>query len=248
MAVRFLNSSSQYYVSSEFTSAACTIMAWVYVVSDLNTFVAFLTRARSSTNSVQAYCGTDSSGTTLLLSVGGNSNTGTSLSTGTWYHLCMTLAAPGSSGSHYIYLNGVQDVTVTATYESNSHNIAIATTAATTIRDFANMRAAHIKIWDGHQMTAAEVQKEMRTIRPQRTSNLIAWVPTVRQGAGSRNLNLAHNAFAFTENGTPTDEAGPPVSWGASSNVLPFVDAGGGGFQAAWALGSNVLLNVGRAA
>lgn len=144
-------------------------------------------------------------------------------STGTWYYYA--LARNGTSMKGYYGAVGAALTEVTATW------------AATTITpnllqigdsvwggEWTDGTLAYPKLWDGAQLTLAELEQERYLIRPARTANLYGWWPAF-PGATERARDYSGNGYNWTEGGTLTDEDGPPVSWGAPVIVLPYTAA-----------------------
>lgn len=194
-------------------NATYTWMAWIYLVSDLNaisTFYEFNTNDTSNGDVLR----TPTDGTTLRLNVinagAPTSADGTNLSVATWYHLAMVRE---SATSCKVYLNGVLDIT-------NTRDIT-GRTAATRMEHGARLstntnrsdsRVAAIKAWSTN-LTQAEIQNEIYTIRPQKTASLYGFWPCF-PGATERLKDYSGNGRNWTEAGTLTDEDPPAVSWG----------------------------------
>jgi Concanavalin A-like lectin/glucanases superfamily len=79
-------------------------------------------------------------------------------------------------------------------------------------------RVAAVKAWSV-ALSAAEVAREVETIRPIRTASLHGFWPLF-PGSTERTWDYSGNARHWTEVGTLTDEAPPPVPWGARVYVL----------------------------
>jgi|SRR3990170_3519287 len=63
-------------------------------------------------------------------------------------------------------------------------------------------------------LSDGEVTAQANAIRPLDTTNLYGWWPMF-PGSGERTLDYSGNGNNLSENGTLTDEAPPPVGWGA---------------------------------
>lgn len=200
-------------------NAAYTIMFWLYLVSDLNAFSTFY---QSSVGNYphSDWIGTDADGVTLQLynqaGGGGIFDNGSTLSVGTWYHIVMVRNGTTTMDA---YLNGVLDASVSLDVSSRS--------AITEMRfgsingaDRADMRIAYVKAWSTN-LSAAEIQAEMHTIRPQKFTNLYGWWPTWT-GSGERVKDYSGNGRDWTEAGTLTEETPPPVSYGASETFTTY--------------------------
>lgn len=88
-----------------------------------------------------------------------------------------------------------------------------------------NGTVSAVKAWDA-VLTQAEIEQERWTILPRRFADLHLWTPMF-PGSGERVRDYSGNGKDWTEGGTLADEDGPPVSWGASSIMLPFAAASG---------------------
>jgi len=215
MAIRF-NASGESLSRSRLAGAK-TVMAWIYISTDRNDYTAFF---GMGSNEIVATTGT---GTTLLFYDGSIETTGTNLTAGTWYHLAYSSQGDGINDDWAVYLNGATDMSATGrSLASTGTNMYLGNDE---YGEWLNGRLAHVKIWNA-QLTQAEIQQEMYTIRPQRYANLWCWMPMIETG-GSRDSEWSGSGNTWTENGTLSDEAGPPVSWGVAPWVVPFVASGG---------------------
>lgn len=226
MAIRLTDTSTQYlYRTTDLLpyNADYTIMAWIYQASDPGVGV--------YNNFFCLYNGSlDLDGlqlARLVFNVASNRSgggyveqSGSTLSTATWYHVAMV-----RSGSNlYGYLNGVQDVTVTR-----------ATTASSTAQmnlgawygpgDYADTRFMAIKAWSA-ALSVNQIKTEMRTIQPKYRTSLYGWWPGY-PGATERYRDYNGTGRTWTASGTPTDEAPGPVSWGGQAQAIPYVSAAG---------------------
>jgi hypothetical protein len=216
MAIRFDASGDS--LSRTRLAGAKTVMAWIYIATDRNDYTAFF---GLGDNEIVA---TTTTGTTLLHYDGAAERTGTNLVTGTWYHLAYASAGDDIGNGFTVYLNGVSDITSAGRGGTGTGtNMYLGNDAYS---EWLNGRIAHVKIWNA-QLTQAEIQQEMYKIQPQRFANLWCWMPMIETGS-SRDNEWSGSGNSFAENGTLTDEAGPPVSWGMAPWVVPFVASGGG--------------------
>lgn len=190
-------------------------MFWVRLVSDLNAYSTFCYIGSDNYSSGYQSVGTTGDGTRLAADANGTEVTGSNLTTGVWYHIAIVRV---SEFSLRIYLDGTLDITNTNNFSNNSRWEFGA--VGTGNNDRADIRLAHIKYWDA-ELTAEEVQQEMRVIRPHRSANLAGWYPLF-PGSGERTRDYSGLGRNFTEGGTLTDEDGPPVSWGAPVIYVPF--------------------------
>lgn len=147
--------------------------------------------------------------------------TGTTLSTGVWYHLLMVRE---SATSLKVYLNGVLDITNTKSNagRTGSSRMEVGGFSAST-STYANIRAQYMKAWTASK-TAAEVQVEVQTALPRIYTALYAFWPLF-SGSGERARDYSANGRNWTEAGTLTDEDGPGVGWGAPALFTPMVSA-----------------------
>lgn len=204
-------------------NAAYTAMGWVYLVSDLNASGSIFSINDAVGSNLDAIF-LNSDGTTLILSVavgGAATNpTGTSLSTGTWYHVAIVRA---SATDCRLYLNGALDI------GPDTRDVSGRTQPTgrmewgglfTTDLYRVNGRVAGIKIWTTN-LSADEVAAEQRALRPLRLDSLHGWWPCF-PGSGERARDYSGNGRDWTESGTLTDEDPPPVGWGAAPLLLPY--------------------------
>ena len=217
MAIRF-NASGESLSRSRLAGAK-TVMAWIYISTDRNDYTGFF--GLGSTEVVA----TTGTGTTILFYDGSIERTGTNLTAATWYHLAYSSQGDTINDDWAVYLNGATDISHTGrSLASAGTNMYLGNDE---FDEWLNGRLAHVKIWNA-QLTQAEIQQEMYTIRPQRYANLWCWMPMI-ETASSRDNEWSGSGNTWTENGTLSDEDGPPISWGVAPWVVPFVATGGGG-------------------
>jgi len=223
MAIRFDASGDS--LSRARLAGAKTVMAWAYIATDRNDYTVFFGLGSNE------LIGTDSDGTTLLYYDGATERTGSALSTGIWYHVAYTSNGDDIGNGFTVYLNGASSITSAVRAQTSAGtNMYLGNDQYS---EWLNGRLAHVKVWSA-ALTAAEILQEMHTIRPQRLANLHSWLPMI--ATGSDRTNEAGGAGnTWTANGTLTDEAGPPVSWGVAPWVVPFVAAGAGALTGAGA-------------
>lgn len=198
-------------------AGAKTVMAWVYIITDRNSYSAFF---GLDENEIVA---TDSSGTRLMHWDGSVERTGTNLSTGTWYHLAYTSDGDATGNGFAVYLNGVVDISNGA--RSVAASGATMYLANDPYDEWLYGRMAHIKMWNA-ALTAAEIQQEIYTIRPQRLTNLWSWLPVIETGTARTN-EWSGSGNTWTQGGSVVDEDGPPVAWGSAPWFPSFVASGG---------------------
>lgn len=209
MAIRF-DAAGDYIsrTASVPASDPFSVSFWMYITADRNAAgTLFILVNAGGTSFVDVHLKSD--GTTLEIgtSYAGNSGGGTSLSTGTWYHIALVR----SGASHTLYLNGVSDQTLSNAGTFTTATMGMGSNTVTWL----NGRLACIKVWDA-ALTQSEIQQEMNVIRPVRTNNLNLWTPNF-PGATERLADYSGNGRNWTANGTLTDEDPPPVSWGAQT-------------------------------
>lgn len=226
MPVRFDASADRLLRTASLPSynSAYTAMGWVYLVSDLNATVTIFAIDDNIDDIDAINLGSD--GVTLQLGVvvGGVSTgpSGTTLSTGTWYHVAIVRA---SATDCRLYLNGALDIgpdTRDVSGRSAATRLEWGAFASVNLSRF-DGRVAAIKIWDA-ALSAEEVAAEVRSIRPQRLANLNGWWPCF-PGSGERARDYSGNGRNWTESGTLTDEDPPPVGWGAAALLVPYAAA-----------------------
>jgi hypothetical protein len=222
MAVRFdTNTDSLIRTASLPTyNVGYTLMGWFYLATDRNDYSTFFYLGTDDAATFD-YLTTDVDGQTLIVFANGTTVTGTLLGVGAWHHLALVRE---SGSSLKAYLNGVLDITNTAAVgTSRTAPQRLQVGAYTTLQQL-DGRVAGIKLYDT-PLTAAGVQHEMHTLRPQETTAIHGWYPAW-PGSGERTRDYSGNGRDWTENGTLTDEDPPPVSYGAPSRWLTVVAAG----------------------
>ena len=137
--------------------------AWVYITTDRNDYTVFFGLGSNE------LIGTGGDGTTLLHYDGTMERTGSNLSTGTWFHLAYVSNGDALANGFTVYLNGAADITYTVrSLTSAGTNMYLGNDEYS---EWLNGRMAHVKIWNV-ALTAAEIQQEMYSSRPQRFTNL----------------------------------------------------------------------------
>jgi hypothetical protein len=214
MAVRFDNATDGFQLSSSLLdyNSAYTIAGWVLMSVQSGSAEVPICLALDGSNRDQIR--TNSAGTRWGVQAnnagaGANVTGASTLSTGTWYHVALVRE---STSSLLLYVDGVQETSNTQSVTGRS---------AQTRTDLGSDRGG--SNWDGRfyafkawsaALTAIEVQHEMRTIRPRRLGSLYAYWP-ILPGATTRARDYSGNGRNWTENGTLTDEAEPPIMWGS---------------------------------
>lgn len=193
-----------------------TVCMWTYLVADLDTPGYFFIVVNAG-GTVNQGIRTGGDGTTLTVHTSSSNAGGTNLSLSTWYHI----AYVRNGTSHTVYLNGVQDSTIT---QSLSLTPAAMLVGSSTVA-WNSARYANVKIWSGVALTAAEIQLEMYFATPVRTANLHLFTPMLK---GNRTTDYSGNGRNWTEGGTITDEDEPPVTWRSQPHYRPIVVSTGG--------------------
>jgi len=216
MAVRFDANADYLRLSSGIFdyNAGYTIMAWAYPVSNPTAQITLFSVANNGSNLDRLR--SNSGGTTWSAQsiVGGTSvsPTGSSVSYGSWQHWAMVRRNASNLDT---YLNGALDATSNQNVSGRAAAAQLDIGNTNAASAYFNGRVFAIKAWNV-ALTAAEIQEEMRTIRPVRLANLWGWWPG-RPGSGERAKDYSGNGRSLTEGGTLTDEDAGPISWGARS-------------------------------
>lgn len=229
MAVRFDAAGDRLLRTTDLLNfnAAYTWMGWFFVSVDRNDYSDLMSLNISGAFATSDYCQLGMNGTTLEIGVNGSDSAGTNLSTGTWYHIAIVRA---SSTSLTCYLNGAVDITNTTNIGARSSvNRMEHGGVGTGNADPFNGRVVASKAWSTN-LSAAEVAREMRTYRPQRTDSLYAFWP-MRPGATERTRDYSGRGRNWTEGGTLSDEADPPLAWGGRVYIIGSAPAGGGAIE-----------------
>lgn len=142
--------------------------------------------------------------------------TGSTLSAGVYRHVALVRVA---SNDLRLYLDGTLDATHTTNIAGRTALqrmlLGVWQSAGLGASDPYDGRYAYGKAWSV-ALSAAEIQQEMRSIRPRKLASLYGFWP-LRPGATERVKDYSGNGRDWTANGTVTDEDPPPVSWGGRS-------------------------------
>jgi hypothetical protein len=188
-----------------------TVTFWLYITTDRNAYGTLFLIANSGGTSFIGF-NLSSTGTNLQISVNGNTTNGSNLSTGTWYHIACVIA---SATSQKMYLNGVLDInktSVSTTFTPAQYFIGSDSVG------FLNGRLADMKIFES-ELTAEQIKTEMNDLWPVYSRSWATY--PMFAGASERVLDYSGNGRNLTNNGTLTDEAGPPVGWADESLWTP---------------------------
>lgn len=223
MAIRF-DASGEYLLRTTGLPpiASWTGMGWFYLAADTNQYATCIAFGDAPGTGNFYSLGTFTDGLTIASWNGVDELTGTTLSLGVWYHLAITVAGTGA-GQYKLYLNGAVDITSDGFASVTAAQLYVGTDSGNVSAHRLDGGASALKFWDV-ALTQAEIQQEMLTIRPQRFASLNAWYPCFF-GSGERARDYSGLGRNWTENGTLTDEDGPPVSWGASVWIPPYFAA-----------------------
>lgn len=206
------------------SSAAVSFCAWVRLASDLNSYQAFLHMFHSGFGSQDIFLSTDSDGTTLALFDGGATLTGVSMSTGVWYWIGFAR----SNTTRALFYAAATDAAITVVTDVTTQTITATVTKLYAMNDEYAERVdgnmAFAKLWNGLELSQAQMANERWSVRPNTFANLYGWWPMF-PGSGERVRDYSGNGRDWTEEGTITDDDNPPVSYGARSQLIPFVAA-----------------------
>lgn len=201
-----------------------TVSCWVKIDVDRNGFSSAWSLDAGGGGSQMLLLQTDSDGVTWTFY---DSNQGTTLlfaaTVGVWYYIAVAY----TFGTANIYYGAATDATLTL--NSSAH---MDTATITTLRlgesaftgEWLNGSIAAVKIWDGVQLSRAEVEAERWQYLPQRTANLNCFYPFLIGGAVAGAQQDFSGAGNNLTGGTGSATAdGPPIAWrrGQSRLILP---------------------------
>jgi len=228
MAIRFDASTDGLVRTSNVINmnSAYTVMVLMRFASNPGSFVFatfFSINRDSGTANFEYLSVLDSSGLRIAMSInngGGATSHATSgiVSVNTWYWVAMVrnsvtnlslhLAQPGSPMAG---ATGTHTTDVTSRLASTRHEVGAHLSGNAQPFSTSAGRIGAIKLWQG-ALSVAEMTSEMGTIRPQRYTNLHSWYSC---WPDYHAVDFGPNGYNWTVDGTLTDEAGPPVTWGA---------------------------------
>lgn len=143
---------------------------------------------------------------------------------GTWYRLAVRRTG---ATSFACMVDGTWSAASTTNVGSRSGSPGIQLGRLTATTEWPNGVVANLRMWDA-SLSDDEVNAEFYLARPMRMTSLRLWVPMF-PGSGARVADLSGAGLNWTENGTLTDEDGPPGAWGAGRVMaVPFVSAPAG--------------------
>lgn len=141
---------------------------------------------------------------------------------GVWQHVALVRT---SSTDLAVYRNGVKNTA------SNTTDVTSRTAPGWFLLGFGYFedaldgRLKDVKVWT-RALSAAELLNESKQSRPMSATSLYAWYPLA---PGSRTKDFSGNGHDLTEINSPTDEADPPVPWGAPLVSVPAIAAAAAG-------------------
>ncbi len=153
----------------------------------------------------------------LVLGVNGTELTASVPSTGAWHKIAIVRE---NSTSLKLYVNDSLVQTNTTSVSARTENFLAFGKDSSASENAPDCRIAGIKIWSASK-TLAEIAVESQLLRPLDPTSLYGWWP-VFPGSGERVRDYSGNGRDWTEVGTLTDEAPPPISWGAPLWVVPW--------------------------
>lgn len=224
MAVRFDAIDDRYSVSAAgLGSINFTMAAWVKIVTDRDTFTCWLSADNGGAGWNQVI--TDSAGVGLeWASSSGTVDAAINMTVGTWYFTAASFVHGGAGD--VLYWAAAGDAGLSSA--SGSINAPPADTwtffvGSNGFNEWLNGSMAAVKIWTA-TLTQAELEKERKFFRPQRTSNLWAAYPFA---GGPDTSDYSGNARTLTTAGAPTVTDNPPITW-ASRPIRVMAPAAGG--------------------
>lgn len=186
-----------------------TLMGWVYVISEGATAIpvfGVINTLGSVQDGLYSY-GINNAWVVNSGTVEGSSATVAAVG---WQHVAMVRS---STTALTIYVNAANPATATDDVTARAAASFMSVGAWNTDTTYwASARYGAIKCWTA-ALTAAEIASEMRSIKPMRLADLWAYWP-VLAGATERIRDYSGNGRDWANNGTVTDEDGPPVGWG----------------------------------
>lgn len=216
MSARFDAATDQLRISTGVFdyNAAYSILFWFMIVTDLNAIGTPFVIDSGSGSSNLDWVRLGNDGVRLELRVlnaaVGSSIIGTTLSVGTWYHLALVRE---SVTSCKLYLDGVLDITHTQDVTGRVASTRMQFGNRATLNDPANCRVAAAIGYPGVALTIDQIKSQMVSMVPKTLNSTYHFWPMF-PGATERLRDYGPGARNWTEAGTLTDEAGPPVAWG----------------------------------
>lgn len=140
-----------------------------------------------------------------------------SISLNTWYFFAVVRSSVTDVTARLFSLSGSEVSSPTATQDVTGRTAQDEINLGHRDLSFDFTGRIHcIKIWTA-ALTTAELQRELRRIRPVRFANFNSWTPTINAATATRDIFAGLN---WTLDGTPTDAPGPPISWGMGQSQI----------------------------
>lgn len=207
MAVRF-SGSTQYYSATTGlpTSTTYTIVCWVYLSVDTNTYADWCeVRQSTSTGQPALYAGTDTDGTTPQISTNGSSSlnsTSSGFVVGQWAKVAVTVN--GNSVAIFVGPNLGTLVKSTATFSGLPATFAQMHIGGDENGTFLNGRLAGFKMWTS-VLTDTEIAAEFTQFQPVKSSTLRRY----HRFSSASTTDNSGNGFTLTGGTGATTEADP---------------------------------------
>ncbi|MFB4265324.1 hypothetical protein [Nonomuraea sp. GTA35] len=211
MAVRFDADAEEYTRTVSLGSiTAHSVACWLKISVDRNTISTAWTLDNTFA-SFYSMVSTNSDGTTIQHDNGSNVHAIGSLTVGTWCYV--GLAVNGANAT--AVMQRVGDAAPTVVTWSNNQTSVNATRLMIGESLFGtqwlNGCVAAFKFWTA-TLTQAELENEIWTYVPRRTTSLLAWYPFLTPGT----VDYSGNAQTLTGGTGTTTEDGPPILWSSS--------------------------------
>jgi|SRR5262245_8034022 len=225
MAVRFDADTEDYTnTTGTYNIGTCTITCWVRIDVDRN--------AVSS-----AWCIDDGASIAILLQTLSDgvtwqmADTATGNSTlfaatvGVWYYIAAVKAT--GAGATVVYWAAADTLPLSSASSSHLESSTVSVLrigASVNSGEWLNGSIAALKVWDGVNLTQAEIERERFQYLPHRTTNLIAFYPLLEGGntvGAKQDFSGAGNVLSGGAGSVTTD--GPPITWRQYKRQYPFV-------------------------
>lgn len=196
------------------TVTTLTMEWWRYMVTDTNDYTVQIAFQDANHSGIQ----TAVDGTTISIASDADGLDGSNLTVATWYHC---LWCKRSNTDNELWIDGVNVVDTFAMTIGAFSSIFFGSYNGGTSY-FYNGRMANL-IWytDAKSTTEIAAMAARKTYIPYTFTNIYGWWPML-PGATERTLDYSGNGHTLTNNGTLTDEDGPPIGWGAPVIVHPY--------------------------
>ena len=205
---------------------AITVAVWCKLAQIRSAYQYWGLENAASNSSSYTLTGFSSGGTMEIVEDDSNNQFASQPTANNWFFWAFTM---GSGNGNF---KGYWGYPTTATLITCAANDNPMTPAALTIGndsydEWMDATWAHVKVWDA-VLSAAELEQERWTIRPQRLANLHLWTPLW----STADLNdYSGNGRNWTAGGTLATEDGPPLSWGAPVWIVPPLVTGAAGIS-----------------